>query len=80
MAPGPLLFIPLDDRPATRETVLDLARAAGVEVATPPPELLGDRYRAADLEALWAWIDAEVERSAPAACVEIGRASCRERV
>lgn len=74
--PGPLLFIPLDDRPATRETVLDLARAAGVEVRTPPIELLGDRYRAADLEALWAWIDAEVERSAPAACVAAAEMLC----
>ncbi|MDQ7829434.1 MAG: DUF4127 family protein [Armatimonadota bacterium] len=67
--PGPLLFVPLDDRPATRETVLDLARAAGVEVRTPPLELLGDRYRAADLEALWAWIDTEAARSSPVACI-----------
>jgi hypothetical protein len=74
--PGPLLFIPLDDRPATRETVLDLARATGVEVRTPPLELLGDRYRAADLKALWAWIDAEVERGAPAACIAAGEMLC----
>lgn len=64
-----LLFIPLDDRPATRDAVLDLAAAAGVPIATPEPALLGSRVRPADVHALWSWIHGQVERTAPAACV-----------
>ncbi|MBI3997779.1 MAG: DUF4127 family protein [Armatimonadetes bacterium] len=54
-----LLFIPLDDRPATRETVLDLLPLVGADWATPPKDLLGHRRRPADLDALWRWVDGE---------------------
>jgi len=64
-----LLFVPLDDRPATRDAVLDLAAAAGVAVQTPDRTILGSRTRAADVHALWSWIHSQVERSAPAACI-----------
>jgi hypothetical protein len=58
-----LLFIPLDDRPATRETVLDLLPLTGAVWMTPPRDLLGHRRRPADVESLWRW----VEREAPSA-------------
>src|SRR3989304_7197342 len=64
-----LLFVPLDDRPATRDAVLDLAAAAGVAVQTPDRTMLGSRTRAADVHALWSWIHSQVERSAPASCI-----------
>ncbi|MGH2625615.1 MAG: DUF4127 family protein, partial [Anaerolineales bacterium] len=51
-----LLFIPLDDRPAARDAVLDLAAAAGVEVMTPARGALGGRDRGADVPAIWAWL------------------------
>src|SRR2546426_7823964 len=53
-----IAFLPLDDRPVTRGAFLQLAAIAGVEVATPPRALLGARRLPADVEALWAWIDA----------------------
>jgi hypothetical protein len=53
-----IAFLPLDDRPVTRGAFLQLAAIAGVEVATPPRALLGARKLPADIEALWAWIDA----------------------
>src|SRR3972149_4959430 len=62
-----LLFVPLDDRPATRDAVLDLAAAAGIPVQTPGRTMLGSRTPAADVHALWSWIHSQVERSAPAA-------------
>lgn len=54
-----IVFIPLDDRPATRETVLDLLPLTGALWTTPPRELLGTRRRPADLEALWRWVERE---------------------
>ena len=54
-----IVFIPLDDRPATRETVLDLLPLTGALWATPPRDLLGGRRRPADLEALWRWVERE---------------------
>lgn len=54
-----LLFVPLDDRPATRETVLDLLPLLGEAWATPPRDLLGHRRRPADLDGLWRWVERE---------------------
>ena len=54
-----LLFVPLDDRPATRESVLDLLPLLGVPWATPPRELLGHRRQPADLDGLWRWVERE---------------------
>ena len=54
-----LLFVPLDDRPATRETVLDLLPLTGATWDTPPKEILGHRRRPADLDALWRLVERE---------------------
>lgn len=50
-------FLPLDDRPITRDAFLALAALAGLEVLTPPRELLGHLKTSADIEALWAWVN-----------------------
>jgi hypothetical protein len=54
-----LVFIPLDDRPATRETVLDLLPLTGATWTTPPKDLLGHRRQPADLDTLWRWVERE---------------------
>jgi hypothetical protein len=54
-----VLFVPLDDRPATRDIVLDLLPLLGVAWETPPREVLGHRRRPADLDALFRWVDRE---------------------
>ena len=54
-----LLFVPLDDRPATRETVLDLLPLTAAAWATPPKDLLGHGRRPADLDTLWRWVERE---------------------
>ncbi len=54
-----LALVPLDDRPVTADLPADLARAAGVEVRVPPRHLLGGRRRPADVEGVWAWLDAQ---------------------
>ncbi len=58
-----VLFLPLDDRPATRETVLDLLPLLGAPWATPPRDLLGHRRRPADLDALFRWAEREAASS-----------------
>jgi hypothetical protein len=65
-----VLFVPLDDRPATRETVLDLLPLLGAVWETPPRDLLGRHRRPADLDGLFRWI----EREAPGADVLIASA------
>lgn len=50
-------FLPLDDRPVTRDAFLALAAAAGVETLTPPRALLGQLKAPADVEALWEWVN-----------------------
>jgi len=52
-------FLPLDDRPVTRGAFLELAGAAGIEVATPPRSMLGVRRQPADVEALWGWVEGD---------------------
>ncbi|HKX18022.1 MAG TPA: DUF4127 family protein, partial [bacterium] len=50
-------FLPLDERPVTRDAFLKLAAIAGAEAATPAREQLGSLKRPADVDALWAWLE-----------------------
>jgi HlyD family secretion protein len=43
-----IAFLPLDNRPVTRDAFLALAAAGGVEVVTPPRDWLGDLKAAAE--------------------------------
>ncbi len=49
-------FLPLDDRPVTRDAFLALARIAGLDVVTPPRDLLGGPRTPAEIDALWRWV------------------------
>lgn len=61
-----LLFVPLDDRPVTMDMVVDLARAAEVDVRTPDRAVLGDRDRPGEVDRVWEWLDHEVASGASA--------------
>ena len=52
-----IAFLPLDERPVTRDAFLKLAAIAGADVATPARGQLGSLKRPADVEALWAWLE-----------------------
>ncbi|HEV2439205.1 MAG TPA: DUF4127 family protein [bacterium] len=52
-----IAFLPLDERPVTRDAFLRLAAIAGADVATPAREQLGSLKRPADVEAMWAWLE-----------------------
>lgn len=51
-----IVFVPFDDRPVSLEYVADTAKAAGIEIVTPPPALLGSRTQPGDPQALWDWL------------------------
>jgi hypothetical protein len=54
-----IAFLPLDDRPVTRDAFLALAGIAGCDVATPARAMLGYRREPAGVEALWEWVDTQ---------------------
>ncbi len=49
-------FLPLDDRPVTRDAFLALGRIAGLDVVTPPKGLLGGPRTPAETDTLWRWV------------------------
>ena len=55
-----MLLVPPDTRPPTLDFPVGLARAAGVEVATPPPEALNYLNRPGDFAALKDWLEEQV--------------------
>ena len=55
-----MLLVPPDTRPPTLSFPVGLARAAGVEVATPPPEALNWLNRPGDFGALKTWLEEQV--------------------
>ncbi len=55
-----LLLVPPDTRPPTYSFPVGLARAAGVEVATPPPAALNYLNRPGDFAALKTWLEEQV--------------------
>lgn len=52
-----IAFLPLDERPVTRDAFLALAAIGGAGVVTPDREHLGSLKRPADVDALWAWLE-----------------------
>jgi len=54
-----IAFLPLDNRPVTRDAFLALAAAAGVDVVTPLRDRLGSLKSPADVDELWAWVNTE---------------------
>ena len=51
-----ILYVPLDERYATRGMFLNMARLTGKNIVTPPLELLPSRKNATDPDKLLSWI------------------------
>lgn len=56
LAPKPILYIPLDDRPVCLDYVVETMDAAGLTVLTPPKQLLASRGQDGDPAKLWQWL------------------------
>ena len=52
-----IAFVPLDDRPVTRQLPQLLGRIAGVPVLEPPKQLLGNYLDAGKPDAIMAWLN-----------------------
>ena len=57
-----ICLIPLDERPATLRYPVLLGAIAGIEVVTPPPELLGYRRKPMEVRGLAAWLLEQAKR------------------
>jgi len=51
-----ILYIPADNRPASFDYVVDTAKAAGMNVITPPSDLVSTRTNFSDPDRLWTWL------------------------
>lgn len=54
-----ILYIPLDDRPVNLAYTVDTFKKAGIDVVTPPTELLSSSSRKGDPDALGKWLQEE---------------------
>jgi hypothetical protein len=63
---SPIVLVPLDDRPVTRQLPQMLARIAGRTVLEPPRELLGNYLRFGKPDAIIAWLNGQDVRRANA--------------
>jgi hypothetical protein len=63
-APAPIAFVPLDDRPVTRQLPQMLGQIAGREVVEPPRELLGNYLTFGRPDAIIAWLNGPHAQSA----------------
>jgi hypothetical protein len=63
---GPIVFVPLDDRPVTYQLPVMLAAIAGQPLVTPPRAMLGDYLQPGDPAALATWLQGDATRGASA--------------
>ena len=59
---APIVFVPLDDRPVTRQLPALLGRIAGVPIEMPPRELLGHYLQPGKPDAIILWLGSEIAR------------------
>ena len=58
-----IIYLPLDERFATRDTFLNLARLTPVQVLTPPRHLLPNQKKTVDLARLDHWLADQIKKS-----------------
>ncbi|NEQ98191.1 MAG: DUF4127 family protein [Cyanothece sp. SIO2G6] len=59
-----ILYVPLDERPCNRLYPQYIARLQPqLELVVPPLELLGQKKQPADVAALWAWLEAQINQT-----------------
>jgi hypothetical protein len=62
LARSPIVFVPMDDRPVTLQLPVFLGRIAGVDVVTPPANLLGHYLEPGDPDGIIAWLNSSAPR------------------
>ena len=65
-AQRPVVVVPLDDRPVTRQLPVMLGAVAGIPVLTPPHAMLGNYLQPGDPQALMRWLRSDATAGAGA--------------
>ena len=64
-----ILYIPHDSRPIVNKQTTEILEKAGIEIVTPPLELLGDRENLGDPDLLWDWLNKNTKKDVTAAVI-----------
>lgn len=64
-----ILYIPHDSRPIVNKQTIEVLEKAGVQVVSPPVELLGDRDNLGDPDLLWDWLNKNATKDLTAAVI-----------
>ena len=57
-----ILYIPHDSRPIVNKQTIEVLEKAGVQIISPPVELLGDRENVGDPDLLWDWLNKNAKK------------------
>ena len=64
-----ILYIPHDSRPIVSKQTIEILEKAGVQVISPPEELLGNRENPGDPDLLWDWLKKNAKKDLTAAVI-----------
>lgn len=64
-----ILYIPHDSRPIVNKQTIEILEKAGVQVISPPVELLGNRENLGDPDLLWDWLKKNAKKDLTAAVI-----------
>lgn len=64
-----ILYIPHDSRPIVNRQTTEILESAGIQIVTPPIELLGDRENLGDPDLLWDWLNKHATKDLTAAVI-----------
>ena len=64
-----ILYIPHDSRPIVNRQTTEILEKAGIQIVTPPIELLGDRENIGDPDLLWDWLNKNAKKDLTAAVI-----------
>ena len=64
-----ILYIPHDSRPIVNQQTIEILEKAGVQIVSPPEELLGNRENTGDPDLLWDWLNKNAKKDLTAAVI-----------
>ena len=64
-----ILYIPHDSRPIVNKQTIMVLEKAGVQIVSPPEELLGNRENLGDPDLLWDWLNKNATKDLTAAVI-----------
>ncbi len=64
-----ILYIPHDNRPIVNKQTIEVLEKAGIQIVSPPAELLGDRDNLGDPDLLWDWLNKNATKDLTAAVI-----------